>query len=103
MPLRQLTKIFEYLTSLSSVQIRLQYGLQYDDTNEILRLKFTCKLLVLQPIPVFFKCVHSAVHISQICFHVKHVPAMVCPTYTMTGGTAFPTTLISTPGQSYAA
>lgn len=92
MPVRRLTLIFEYLTFFSRVQIHTQYGLMLTTLKKFYVLGF------LQPIPVFFKCVRSAVHISLTYFHMQHAPAMVSPTYTLTNGTPFQTTLISTSG-----
>lgn len=91
MPVRRLILIFEFLTSFSSVQIRTQYGHML---TTLYVLSSRVNYLFLQPIPVFFKCVRFAVHISQICFHMQHVPAMIPPTFTMTGETTDQTTLI---------
>lgn len=100
MPVRRLILIFEFLTSFSSVQIRTQYGHML---TTLYVLSPRVNYLFLKPIPVFFKCVRFAVHISQICFHMQHVPAMIPPTFTMTGETTDQTTLILTSGQKHAA
>lgn len=80
MPVLRMTLNFEYLTLFSSVQICTHNGHMLTALTKLYVLNLHVNSFFLLPISMFSKCVCSVVYISQICFYIQHVPAMVSPT-----------------------